>query len=341
MKYYSSDLEKVIPLIYNSSVKALLLHGENIGYFYRIINLILKKSNMILKKISYDLSLSEFLVLVKNRNFFDRRFCIVIDHMEFLKKDNLQDFFSKISFGDNFLCFIKKNKSISSKNIEFFIKSEDLVSIYCPFYPGFKVKEYILGILKKIDKTINYDALQSLISFFIGKDFEYINNELKKLILSVHNVDNITKKDIDNISLTPSIENLDSIFFSMRQDNLKLLELISSLEQDLNFNEILVIRNLLKHYMNLYCILYYIQEKKIFRPQERIEFIVQELQLFIYYKHIDFFKREIKFYTLTNVLVILKLLQTAEIKVKQNKSKFNLFLEVFIPIKNTLKVNNL
>ena len=107
------------------------------------------------------------------------------------------------------------------------------------------------------------------------------------------------------------------IFFAKKEPK-KFLNEVRSLQEQ-NKNEVLMIRALIRYYLNIYTIALKLEDGA------NIEHAIKTLYPPIFFKYVDDFKQVIRKYSAQDALQCLKILQKSEVEYKSNPQSFDLF----------------
>lgn len=318
MKFFSTDLPKLLNLIEKEQITALLLHGPNQGFITTVIELISKKLNYNIVGLSAKNLTASKLSLISNRkNFFgDKELIKITDNGTAINKE-LKDFFTDNSYG-NFICFIADDSLPRAGIRIFFENTAHLASMACYYDNEQTIGKYILQECKKHGKQIDEETLFYLRSHLKG-DNRIIKSELAKLFHYTYDKKNILKEDLINCLSTNLLASGDEmcIFFAKKDFANFLIEMDKLKSQ--NLNEVLIVRALIRYFINIFIVTTHIENG------ENIDTAIQSLSPPIFYKYIYDFKQIIKQFNSKDAIRILGNLQNEEVKFKKNSKDFNLF----------------
>lgn len=321
MKFYFSQVNRLFELIANGKIKALLLYGPDKGYIDKICRHLVKNLSMLQTTIEYgELNISSLEILLNSPNFFNQKELIKVRGAGNSIDKNLKTTLSGNYI--NFPVFIGEDITSSGSFRKFFETEEFLAAIACYHDDETKIERIILDRLAKNNKTINKETITYLKTHLKG-DHELIRNEINKLIYYVHDQKEITLDDAKAVissEIMASGSDL-AIYFS-KKDYTSFLKELSILQKQ-NINEVLIIRALIRHYINLYIVL-----SKV-KNGERVETAIKSLSPPIFYQYINDFTKIATSFSLTECLETLKKLQQAEIDYKLNPTSFDLFQKVY------------
>lgn len=321
MKFYFSQINRLFELIANGKIKALLLYGPDKGYIDKICQHMVKKFNMLQTSIEFnELNVSSLEMLLNSRNFFNQKELVKVRGVGNSIDKNL-----KLVLNNDYIhfpVFIGEEITSSSSFRKFFESEKFLAALACYHDDEEKIEKIILARLAKYDKNINKEALIYLKTHLKG-DHELVSNELNKLIYFVHYKQQITLNDIKEVisdEITANGNEL-AIYFS-KKDFIKFLEEFNILKKQ-NINEVLIIRALIRHYLNLYVVLLRV------KSGERLDLAIKSLSPAIFYQYISDFTKIAGNLSLDECLRTLKMLQQAEIDYKLNPAGFDLLQSIY------------
>ncbi|MGX6960911.1 MAG: DNA polymerase III subunit delta [Rickettsia endosymbiont of Pentastiridius leporinus] len=321
MKFYFSQVNRLFDLIATGKIKALLLYGPDKGYIDKICHHLVKKLNMLKTTIEYgELNISSLEILLNSPNFFNQKELIKVRGTGNSIDKNLKTALS----GDyiNFPVFIGEDITSSGSFRKFFEREEFLAAIACYHDDETKIERIILDKLAKINKIINKEAITYLKTHLKG-DHELIRNEINKLVYFAHDKKEITLDDAKAVISSEIMANGSDLamHFSKKDYNNFLKEL--SILQKQNINEVLIIRALIRHYINLYIVL-----SKV-KNGERVEAAIKSLSPPIFYQYVNDFTKIANSISLNACLETLKILQQAEVDYKLNSASFDIFQRIY------------
>lgn len=320
MKFYFSQISRLFELIANGKVKALLLYGPDKGYIDKICRYLVKNRGMLQTSIEYsDLNISSLGVLLNSPNFFGQKELIKVRGVGNSIDKNLK----AILIGEyiNFPVFIGEDITSSSSFRKFFETEESLAALACYHDDEAKIEKIVLNKLEKCNKIINKEALIYLKTHLKG-DHELISNEINKLTYFAHDKYEITLNDIREVLSSEIMANgSDLAMYFSKKDYINFLEELNILKKQ-NINEVLIIRALIRHYLNLYIVL-----SKV-KNGERLDLAIKSLSPPIFYQYINDFTKIASTISLDECLNTLKILQQAEIDYKLNPAGFDLLQKI-------------
>lgn len=318
MKLYTSRLSKLIKEIKNGNFKALLIHGENQGFATTSVEQISKVLNLIVTTFnSKELTPAKLQLVANNQNFFKQKELIKITGTTSALSKDMRELLSNNQFY-HFICFVSSDPLPPNGIRKFFEEQPKLASLGCYYDNEQTVSKVILQQCNNQQKNIEEDALFYLKSHLKG-DHQIIESELEKLFYFTHDKSVITKEDVLHTLSQELLANADKmcIFFS-KKEPARFLKEIEKLH-DQNKNEVLMIRALIRYYLNIYKITLKLEDG------ENLDHMIKTLSLPIFFKYIDEFKQIVRKYNSNNALCCLKTLQNAEICYKTNPQCFDLF----------------
>ncbi len=322
MKFYLSRMAQLLDMIGNGSVKALLLYGPDKGYIDKVCKTLIKKFNLLKTSIDYqDIKSQPFEILLNTHNFFMQKQLIKVRSVgESIDKS------LKLVLGKDLLhliVFIADELPTSSSIRKFFETENHLASLACYYDDEEKITKIILHKCSNIGKIVTEDAVKYLVAHLKG-DHQTIINELDKLIYYTFDKDNINLHDVQKVVSSDFIANSDNlcVYFALKKTEAFLQEFIELKQQ--NINEVLIIKALIRYYLNLYIAL----NKLLIGAN--INEIIKSLSPPIFYKYEQSFKEVVSKVTLDDCVKTLKYLQQAEIDYKLNPAGFDLYQQIYI-----------
>jgi len=316
MKVYFSQINRLFELITTGKIKALLLYGPDKGYIDKICQHLVKKFNMLQTSIEHsDLNASSLEILLNSPNFFGQKELIKIRGVGNSIDKNLKTILSNEYI--HFPVFIGEDITASGSFRKFFETEEYLAALACYHDDETKIEKIILNKLERCNKTINKEALIYLKTHLKG-DHELVSNEIKKLVYFAHDKQEITLNDIKEVLSSEITANgSDLAMYFSKKDYTNFLEELNILKKQ-NINEVLIIRALIRHYLNLYIVLLKV------KSGERLDLAIKSLSPPIFYQYISDFTKIASNLSLDECLKTLKRLQQAEVDYKLNPAGFDL-----------------
>lgn len=320
MKFYFSQIGRLFELIKAGKIRALLLYGPDKGYIEKICKHLVKSLNMLQTSIEYsDLNISSLEILLNSPNFFGQKELIKIRSVGNSIDKNLKTILNNDYI--NFPVFIGEEITSSGSFKKFFETEEYLAAVACYHDDEAKIERIILG---KVEKTnISKEAINYLKAHLKG-DHDLICSEINKLIYFVHDRREINLNDVLKvISSEITANGSDLAMYFSKKDYSNFLQELEILKKQ-NINEVLIIRALIRHYLNLYIVL-----SKI-KNGESVELAIKSLSPPIFYQYINDFTKIANSLSLTECLETLKLLQQAEVDYKLNPAGFDLLQSILV-----------
>ncbi|HJD54762.1 MAG TPA: DNA polymerase III subunit delta [Rickettsia endosymbiont of Proechinophthirus fluctus] len=320
MKFYFSQIGRLFELITSGKIRALLLYGSDKGYIEKICKHLVKSLNMLQTSIEYaDLNISSLEILLNSSNFFGQKELIKIRSVGNSIDQNLKTILNSDYI--NFPVFIGEEMTSSGSIRRFFETEEYLAAVACYHDDEAKIERIILGKVEKTNKVISKEAITYLKAHLKG-DHDLICSEINKLIYFVHDAREITLNDVlEVISSEITANGSDLAMYFSKKDYSNFLQELDILKKQ-NINEVLIIRALIRHYLNLYIVL-----SKV-KNGERLELAIKSLSPPIFYQYINDFTKIANGLSLTECLKTLKVLQQAEVDYKLNPASFDLFQSI-------------
>lgn len=317
MKLFSNDLSKLSELVTKGKVKAMLLYGPNQGLKEGIIKKITNQNSFFVSNHNgKDISADSFLMLVNSQNLFAAREMVKFNNIGSSINKELTSLLSEHSFA-NFICFLAEDTLPKTGIRKLFEEHPQLVAIGCYFEEN--LSKLVVQISKTRNCSISNEAFEYLSSNLQG-DHLFIKAELEKVFAYSAHKGHIDLEDIQNSLSSDLNANSDKmcIFFARQEYGLFEKEL-SKLRQQ-NINDVLIIRALIRYFVNIYYVTCYIEQG------ESVELAIKKLTPPIFYKYAADFKQIISKYNSQEAIKIISHLQEAEVKYKQNPNDFYLFL---------------
>ena len=325
MKFYTNQFSQLLDKIASGSVKSLLLYGHNRGFISAVINQLIKKFNFFTVNLtSKEATEANISLLANSNNFFKQKELLKIDHNGSAISKELKQFLIAGSF-TNFICFIGDESLPSSGIRKLFEDSSNMAVMGCYYDDENTVSKIANTIAAKYRKTISQEALVYIKATLKG-DHQIIKNELEKLVNYTHDKEQISYEDVKAVISSDLSANGDEmcIFFSKKEPELFLAEIEKLRSQ--NINEILMIRALIRYYINLFIV-----TSKIEEGGSNIDAAIKSLSPPIFLKYLSDFRSNAQKLSSKDAAEIISLLQKAEVKFKNNSNNFDLFGEVYLP----------
>lgn len=316
MKFYTSQLTQLIDAIAKGKIRSLLLYGPDKGYISFICRSIIQKMNLLHSSISYnDINESKLETLLNSRNFFAQREFIKITTVTNSINTALKSLLANEFL--HFAAFIADELPSNSGIRNFFESQEFCASVAC--YPDDQqnIAKIIHAKFAAVDKRLDDDALYYLKSALKG-DYQLICNELEKLLLYAYDKDTLTIDDIKLVINIDLIANGDDLctYFAQKDTQAFLIEIERLMAQGINM--VLIIRALIRYYMNLYIVVSKIDEK------ENIDTAIKNLSPPIFFKRVADFKKVAFHIQRTEIVAVIAKLYQAEINFKLDPKSFDL-----------------
>jgi DNA polymerase-3 subunit delta len=324
MKLYSSDLARLLKKIGDNEISAILLHGPNQGFTKVIIQQIVTKFDLRISQINAkEINPSALMLMAGSKNFFGQREFIKICSVTAALNKEMKDLLLNTTF-DNFVCFVAEESLPASGIRKFFEDNPKLASIGCYYDDEQTIARAILQQCTKNNKTIEEDALFYLKSHLKG-DHQVIRNELDKLFGYTHDKTVITRADVLSTlsqDMLPSGDEM-CIYFAKKQSGNFISEVQNLIDQ--NINEILIIRALIRYYLNVYIVSSKVEDG------ENPDAAIRSLSPPVFFKYVNDFKQVVRGTSSTDALKALTILQSAEVSYKSGAASFDFMNNVYIP----------
>ncbi|MCC8369026.1 MAG: DNA polymerase III subunit delta [Rickettsia endosymbiont of Oxypoda opaca] len=322
MKLYISQTNQLFELILTGKIKAILLYGPDKGYIDKICKLLIKKFAMLQTSMEYtNLNVSSLETLLNSRNFFGQKELIKIRSVT----NSIDKSLKTVLTGDYFHLpvFIGDEIAASSTIKKFFETEEQLAAIACYHDNEQKIEKLILNEFNKAAKTIRGEALIYLKTHLKG-DHGLICNEIDKLINFAFDKQEITLQDVKAVISDEIMANgTDLAIYFAKKDYDNFLHEFTILKKQ-NINEVLMIRALIRYYLNLYIVL-----SKVANG-EKLDLAIKSLSPPIFYQYINDFKQAVNQVSLQDCIKTLAALQQAEVDFKLRPAGFDLYQQIYI-----------
>ncbi|GAB4164951.1 MAG: DNA polymerase III subunit delta [Rickettsiaceae bacterium] len=318
MKFFASDLPKLIKLIEKKEIISLVLHGPNQGFISTAINQIVKKLNYsVINYSAKDLSANKLSLISNSQNFFNQKELVKIGCINSSINKEVKEFLTKGNFS-NLICFVADDSLPPSGIRKFFEEQPHLAVLACYYDNEQTIAKLILQQCQKRLKNIDEDALFHLKSHLKG-DHQVIRSELEKLFYYTHDKQVIEKADvIASLGSDLLASGDDMCVFFAKKEHLKFLKEVEKLKQQ-NINEVLMIRALIRYFLNIYFVSLRIEDG------ENIDRAIKSITPPIFYKYVDDFKQVVRKYNCQDAIKKIQALQKAEVSFKTNPNSFDLF----------------
>ncbi|MGC0372468.1 MAG: hypothetical protein DGJ47_001182, partial [Rickettsiaceae bacterium] len=289
----------------------------NRGLINIIISKILEKNqftaaNHTLKELTPD----KLLTIMNSQNLFGDREMLKITSIGTGFSKDYKKIFTNQSI-HNFPCFIGEESLPSSGIRKFFEDQKDLASIACYYETPQNINKLIVQQCRKRNISISEDALFYLSSHLKG-DQQVIKSELEKLFFYTYDKNNIDIEDIQNSLSSDLMANGDQmcIYFAKKEIH-NFVKETDKLKQQ-NVNEILMIRALIRYFLNVYYVVSYMEDS------HTIDVAMKKLSPPIFYKYVNDFKQVVRQYNSTEAMEMIRLLCNCEKKYKIRPNDFHL-----------------
>jgi len=324
MKFYLSQINSILDKIERKEIKAILLYGPDKGYISKVCKLIIQKFDLSINSIDYqNINASLLEIMLNSRNFFSKREFIKVGSVTASIDQKVKNIL-KTDFL-NFIVFIADELPPASSIRKLFETESYLASIGCYHDDAEKIEKIILRKCSKHGKIIGKDALNFLKNKLKG-DHQTICNELNKLILFVSDKDDITLDIVIKvISNDMSASGDDLCVFFVQKNLSKFLEEIEKFIEN-NVNEVLIIRALLRYYLNLYIVLSKTE------AGINLDSAIKSLYPPIFFKYINDFKKNALNLNIKDIIKALSILQEAEITFKLKPTSFDFYNDVYLKV---------
>lgn len=324
MKLYTNQLSQLFEKIANGSVKSLLLYGYNRGFIAAVVNQLVNKFGFFTVSLaSKEATEANITLLANSSNFFKQKELIRIDYSSSSIDKELKQFLLEGSFA-NFICFIGSESLPSSGIRKLFEDATNMVSMGCYYDDEDTVAKIANVIASRHNKIISQEALVYIKSNLKG-DHQIIKNELEKLVNYTHDREQISYEDVQAIISSDLSANGDEmcIFFSKKEPELFLAEIEKLRGQ--NINEVLMIRALIRYYINLFIVTTKVEEGG------NIDTAIKSLSPPIFFKYLSDFRSNAQKLSSKDTVEVISLLQKAEVKFKNSPKGFDFFAELYLP----------
>lgn len=326
MKFYLSQAPQLFEKIETGQVNALLLYGPDKGYIDKVCKALIKRFSLLKTSIEYsDLKNYSLDTLANSQNFFMQKQLIKIRSVGESIDKSLKLALSKKFL--HFLVFIADELSVSSSIRKFFETEDNLVSLACYHDDEQKVAKIISQKLAANSKVIKEESIRYLTENLKG-DHQVLINELDKLLYYTADKSEVTIEDVQSVITCDNEGNGDNLCQYFASGHLlEFLQEFEKLKQQ-NINEVLMIRALIRYYLNIYTVL-----NKL-ASGINIDIAIKSLAPPIFYKNIPAFKKNISKITIEKSIEILNCLQQAEVDYKLNAAGFDLYQQVYARVYN-------
>lgn len=318
MKFYVSGLADLIQKVEKNSIQAVLMHGANQGFIATAIEQLSKKLNLTISNYEIkELTPTRLEMLANSKNFFGQRELIKVHGASSALSKDMKDMLTQNNF-HNLICFIGSDSLPPSGIRKFFEEQANLASLGCYYDNEQTIAKIILQQCAKRNKTIEEEALVYLKSHLKG-DHQIIKSELEKLFNFTHDQETITKEDVVSTISQDLLASGDEmcIFFAKKQP-MDFIKEVAKLQEQ-NKNEVLMIRALIRFYMNIYVVSLRLEDG------DNLDRAIKTLYPPIFFKYVDDFKQIVRKYSASDALRCLQILQSSEVHYKTSPKSFDMF----------------
>lgn len=324
MKLYLSQINQLFSKIEKDTIKGLLLYGPDKGYISKTCELTIKKFDLLPTTISYcNLKASQLAMTLNSNNFFNKREFIKVISVPSALDPTIKLILESDFF--HFVVFIADELSPASSTRKFFEAENKLASIACYHDDEQGILKILLKKCEMAGKTIEPQAVNYLKSYLKG-DHNLIISEINKLLYFVNDQNRITLDNVQQViskNLMASSDEL-CIYFINKNPQGFLNELVNLKQQGIN--EILIIRALIRYYLNLYIVL----SRTI--QGSSLDNAITQISPPIFFKYITDFKKAATSLTIATILKALSILQQAEVDFKLKPDSFDFYQAIYLPI---------
>lgn len=328
MKFYLSQIDQLLDKIGSRRINALLLYGPDKGYIREVYQTITEKYDLIKTSTEYQKVTAQNLEMQLNsKNFFNKKELIKITSVTSAISPEL-----KSLLGNNFLhfpVFIADELPPTSTIRKFFETETYLASVACYHDDEQNIIKLVLKKCSQAKKSIENEALYYL-KFHLKGDHQAILSEINKLLFFIDGRNQITLDDVEKVVSNTLIASGDDLCIYFAQKTLdKFLEELSKLIEN-NINEVLIIRALIRYYINLYIV-----RTKIDNG-DNLDNAIKSLSPPIFFKYVNDFKKVVSNLTGQEVLKTLSILQQAEVDFKLKPSGFDFYQQLWVTNYDTI-----
>ncbi len=262
----------------------LLFHGTNVGLSSSIIDEIAKKYSLRKKHISMKSDKEgDVKTYAMSESFFGDKEIIIVDDFTNNIVNSFKDFFENTLAIPNIICFYHTSTLSNSGLRKYLEDSKFAYVIACYDEDKDSLKNYLKSYAKTHSISIDDESLEYISTFSNGSRVDAIS-EIEKLALYCHDQQSIT---IDFAHSALSLEkNSDSnrlCIYHARKDKKNFYIEYDRLIED-NTSPVLIIRALLRFYMNLYYL------ANITKEGGNIDLEIKKIQPTIFFKLVPFYK---------------------------------------------------
>lgn len=321
MRFYLSKVDSLLNNIKQGKIKALLLYGPDKGYINAFCKSIIDQCEFIQRSISYqDINRSSLSIILNAQNFFNDK--------EFIKICGVNDYFNEELNNElqkkflNFAVFIGDDLSSKSRIKKLFEKEHDLASLGCYYCTDNVIAKVAIDTFRSYNKTISDDVVNYLKLTLKDCDYQFIQNELDKIVYFTYDKNSITLVDVQSVISFNFNINIDSLcIFFMKKERANFIEEINKLQHN-KVSSILIIRRLIQYYMDLYYVLSYAKNGM------HLDDACQSLPIPIFFKYLNDFKTIAKRINMQQVIKILSELQNIELQIKTYNTSISKLLNL-------------
>jgi DNA polymerase-3 subunit delta len=324
MKLPANNLSKLLDVVQSRKVSSFLLHGPNYGLSCAILKEVARKlSCRIVSYSDKDIRISQLASLFYENNLFGERQLIRISDVSGALPAELKKFLSNIAassnISQNIICFIANDSLPASGIKKFYEENASLAVMGCYHESPEVIGSQICKFFAKHQKAIATSEVQYLQQILKG-DYYLIKSELEKLLCYVAERSSITLEDIKAVISADLMANADDMcaYFASKDYKNFLIELEKIRAE--NISEVLIIRALIRYFMNLY------QVKLQQEARISVDAAMRTLTPPIFYQNIARFKSHVNMYKITEILEILGKLHKSEGAFKLSPYSFDLFM---------------
>ena len=322
MKFYPSQISELIKKIKSNTIKGLLLYGPDRGYINEICELIIKEFDFLSHSMSSaSLSAQELEITLNSKNFFSKKESVKLSpppspFSQSIKLTLKTDFL-------NFIVIIGEEITASSDLRKFFENENRLASLACYHDDEQAIVKLLLKKIQEENKTVTNEALDFLKMHLKG-DHGSVINEINKLLYFTNDKAQITIDDAVKVVSKEAISSFDELSnaFAFKDLEVFLNELAKLKRQ--NNNEVIIIRSLLRYFLNLYIVLQ--------RNTQAIDIrtAVKSLYPPVFFKYEANFIAAAKKFRASEVVNIILILQEAEVEFKLNPHGFDFVQQIYL-----------
>ncbi len=320
LKLTRPSISELVNVYEKNKPKSLLIYGDDFGFSQKIIQNFAKICNFeVCNLLSYK-DFSSLYSLVKNKNFFDKKFLIKVFDLTHLSSE-IKKLVLNLAEDNNFVCFIQKS-DLAKKDIDFFIQHKSLLAIESTYISKLDLKIKIENFLKSHKLIYKKSCLDFLLNYFNNRDSFFIRYNLEKLSYCTTPGLELKLHFVENLFINEFQFRIDKVFFS---DIGNLSEYIQDIK---NIDKMIVVKYFIKNYYLLYLILLY----KSCSKNNSLTSFIKNFRTKIYPSHFIKLLNISNKYSFNQVSKILSTLNRVELKIKKNKYPVNIFMDLFLAI---------